>query len=284
MLAIEPVGLALGARIRGVDLAQDLHDESWRAVLGAFEQHSVLVFPDQDLTIDQQKAFAGRFGDVEVHAHLLPMTVEGHPECMRLHNNEEKPPGLNAWHTDNSGWARPPLGTMLYAKITPEVGGDTLFSSMYSAYEQLSPPLQEFLLDLHAVHDVRKAFGPAYADVQRTLRRGKIDPNDHFADYEPVEHPLVRTHPGTGRKALYLSSPYVTGIRGLSAAESGALLDFLYRHIETNEFIYRHQWTVGDLVVWDNRCTQHFAVADYYPRERLMHRMNIAGERPFLVR
>lgn len=155
---------------------------------------------------------------------------------------------------------------------------------MYMAYEALSGPMQDLLLGLKAVHDIKKAFGSDYGTLQRNLRKRGIDPDEHFERYPAVEHPLVRTHPATKRRALYISGPYVTHISGLSPAESRAILDFLYRHIETNEFVYRHKWQRRDLVLWDNRCTQHLAVADYFPRERLMHRLNIAGEAPFLDR
>ncbi|MET9432566.1 TauD/TfdA family dioxygenase [Streptomyces sp. NPDC006551] len=279
---IEPVSPAIGARVLGLDLSQELTDEVWEAVHDAFHQHSVLVFPGQDLSVEQQKRFTRRFGELLAHSHLLPLTVEGHPEVMVLHNNEQKPPGLNSWHTDNSGWAEPPLGTALYAKITPKVGGDTLFGNMYLAFETLSAPMRQMLLQLTAVHDVRKAFGADYATLQKSLKKKGIDADEQFADQDPVEHPLIRTHPETGRQALYVSAPYITRINGLTDAESRAMLDFLYRHIETNEIIYRHRWTTGDLVIWDNRCTQHFAAADYFPHERLMHRINIAGEKPFL--
>lgn len=281
---IEPISLALGAAVTRVDLSRDLSDEAFKVIERAFHQYSVLVFPGQDITITDQMRFARRFGELVVQDHVLPMTVEGHPECMALHNNAQKPPGLNSWHTDNSGWLRPPLGTMLYARITPDLGGDTLFSNMYTAYEALSRPMQELLLGLSAVHDVKKAFGADFAALQNTLRRTGIDPDAHFARYQPVAHPLVRTHPGTGRRALYLSGPYVTHIDGLSRAEGHAILEFLYRHIETQEFIHRHRWQRNDLLLWDNRCVQHLAVADYFPRERLMYRLNIAGERPFLDR
>ncbi|MFD8997757.1 TauD/TfdA dioxygenase family protein [Streptomyces abikoensis] len=279
---IEPVSPAIGARVTGLDLSQDVSDEAWKTVQDAFHQYNVLVFPGQDISVEQQKSFTARFGPLLTHSHLLPMTVEGHPEVMVLHNNEQKPPGLNDWHTDNSGWAEPPLGTSLYAKVTPKVGGDTLYGNMYLAYETLSAPMQELLLQLTATHDVRKAFGPDYGNLQKSLRKKGIDPDQQFADQDPVEHPLIRTHPETGRRALYISNPYVTRINGVTESESRALLDFLRRHIETNELIYRHRWTQGDLVIWDNRCTQHLAVADYFPHERLMHRLNIAGEKPFL--
>ncbi|EYF05511.1 TauD/TfdA dioxygenase family protein [Chondromyces apiculatus] len=279
---IEPVSLALGARVHGVDLSREITEETWARIKAAFAQHSVLIFPAQEITIDQQKAFGRRFGELLVHEHLLPFTVAGHPECMALHNNAQKPPGLNEWHTDNSGWPEPPRATILHAKIVTDLGGDTLFSNMYLAYEALSRPMQALLTGLSAVHDVRKAFGADYANLQRSLRKSGIDPVESFRHREPVVHPLVRTHPETRRRALYLSAPYVTHIEGLSRSESRAILDLLYRHIETSEFIYRHRWTKGDLVIWDNRCTQHLAVADYYPQERLMHRMNVAGEKPQL--
>lgn len=277
-IRIEPVSLALGARVSGVDLSQELGSEHWEAVERAFHDHSVLVFPAQDITVEQMKRFCRRFGELLIHDHLLPLTLPGHPECMRLHNDRQRPPGLNSWHTDNSGWRRPPLGTALHAKITPELGGDTLFSSMYLAYEALSPPIRALLERLCAVHDARKAFGPEYPKLQRSLGKHGIETDRHFAHHEPVEHPLVRVHPATGKKALYVSEPYVTHISGLSRAESQALLGFLHRHVETNEFIYRHRWSRNDLLIWDNRCVQHLAVADYHPHERLMYRMNIADD------
>ncbi|MFD6825496.1 TauD/TfdA dioxygenase family protein [Streptomyces sp. NPDC060085] len=281
MTKICQLSLAVGARVHGVDLATDMSESTWSEIRNAFQQHSVLVFPGQNITVEQQKRFAERFGTLIVHDHLLPMTIEGHPECMVLHNNAQKPPGLNSWHTDNSGWLEPPLGTVLYAKITPRLGGDTLYSNMHAAYEALSPQIRDMLEGLKAVHDVKKAFGPDFANLQASLRKKGIDPNSHFGQFEPVEHPIVRTHPDTGKKSLYVSAPYITHIAGLSVLESRAILDLLYKHIETNEFVYRHRWHTGDLVVWDNRSVQHLAVADYHPQERLMHRMNIKGERPF---
>lgn len=274
---VEPVSLAVGAQVREVDLSQDLPPDTWDAIRDAFHRHSVLIFRDQELTVEDLARFVRAFGEPVIHEHLLPLTVEGHPECMILHNNAEKPPGLNYWHTDNSGWPNPPLGTVLYCKITPELGGDTLFSNMYMVYEALSRPMQEMLSGLNAVHDIKKAFGADYGSLQRGLRTRGIEPSKHFEQYPAVEHPLVRTHPETKRKALYVSGPYVTHISGLTPAESRAILDFLYRHIETNELVYRHKWQRRDLVLWDNRCTQHLAVADYFPRERLMYRMNITS-------
>lgn len=280
-LTIRPVSPALGAEVLGVDLAEAQSDATWDAILSAFHAHSVLVFRGQTLSVDALKRFAARFGPLERHDHLSTWTLKDHPEVMRLHNDASKPPGLNAWHTDNSGWERPPLATVLHAKITPSLGGDTMFCNMYRVYESLSAPMRELLQRLSGVHDVRKAFGPDFANLQRSLRAQGIDPERHFSAFEPVEHPIVRRHPATGRDAIYVSAPYVTHIAGLARDESQALLDLLYRRIETHEFIYRHRWSADDLLIWDNRCTQHLAVADYFPHERLMLRMNVRGERPF---
>ncbi len=280
MIMVTPLSLALGAEISNVDLSQTLNSQTWQTIKKAFDDYSVLIFKDQHITVEDQKRFAEYFGDLFIHDHLLPLTLEGHPECMLLHNDDKTPPGLNHWHTDNSGWKNPPLGTMLYAKITPRIGGDTLFSSMYKAYDALSKPMQDFIKPLKAVHDVKKAFGAEYGNLKKSLKKYRIDCDSHFHGYESMLHPMVRTHPETKKLALYISEPYITGIEGLSLAESKMLLTFLYNHIQTQEFIYRHRWQTNDLVIWDNRCTQHYATADYFPFERLMHRMNICGEVP----
>lgn len=278
---VKPLSLALGAEVLNLDLSESLDIALQAFVKQAFHQYSVLVFRDQVLTVENQKNFARFFGKLFIQDHLLPVTLEGHPECMILHNNDKTPPGLNYWHTDNSGWKEPPLATMLYAKITPEIGGDTLFSNMYKAYETLSTTMQNFLKPLKAIHDVQKAFGSEYGNLRLSLQeKYHIDPDSHFIRYKPVLHPIVRLHPETKKPALYISEPYITRIDGLKKEESKVILDFLYQHIRTQEFIYRHCWRKNDLLIWDNRCTQHYATADYFPFERLMYRLNICGEIP----
>ncbi|MGE3920511.1 MAG: TauD/TfdA dioxygenase family protein [Gammaproteobacteria bacterium] len=278
---VVPVSPVLGAEIRNVDLALELSDEVISIIKSTFNEYSVIIFPNQKITIEQQKKFASHFGELMIQKHLLPVTMKDHPECIILRNDQKNPPGLNYWHTDNSGWECPPLGTMLYSIKTPILGGDTIFSSMYKAYEKLSPAMKEFLRPLMAIHDVKKAFGDEYKNLQQGLKKYGIDSASHFAEFNPVKHPLVRTHPVTNKLALYFSEPYTLYIEGLSKNESKTILDFLYRHVQTEEFIYRHKWKQNDLVLWDNRCLQHYAVADYYPEERIMHRLNICGERPF---
>lgn len=272
---------SLGAEITNIDLSVEMNPESWKIVEEAFNNHSVLVFRNQHLSVEDFKRFGLYFGELFIHEHLKAFTLENHPECMVLHNNDKKPPGLNYWHTDNSGWETPPLGTILYSKITPTVGGDTLFSNMYEAFNSLSNFMQDFLKPLKAVHDVKKAFGSEYRNLQSVLKNKGIDPAQHFAQYPPVMHPVLRTHPATKKLALYISEPYVTHIEGLSTKESKAILEFLFRHIETQEFIYRHRWQTNDVVIWDNRSVQHYAVADYFPQERLMHRLNVCGDKPY---
>ncbi|MEJ8632165.1 TauD/TfdA dioxygenase family protein [Streptomyces sp. MS2.AVA.5] len=263
----------------GLDFSRPQPEGTWQEILEAFHKHSVLVFHEQNLTTEQQKKFAENFGPVMIPP-FKSVTVEGHPECLVMHNDATSPAFADKWHTDSSGWLRPPLGTVLYARIVPKLGGDTLFSNMHLAYAQLSPPIRSFLDGLNAVHDDRKSYGPDFPKVRDYLRKHGIDPDAYLSSTEPVLHPVVRTHPVTGRKALYHSTAYVTHIEDLTQPESKAVLAFLDQHIQANEFIYRHHWRKGDMVIWDNRSVQHYAVADYFPEERLMHRLNIEGDRP----
>lgn len=289
-VGVTPVSLALGARLDGLDLATGVTEQQWPAVRAAFADHGLLVVRDQDITVEEQRRYAVGFSELDLPAGETPLetrehtaifTLDGHPDCLALHNNADRRPGLDHWHTDNVGFENPPSATVLYAKTTPSIGGDTLFSSMYLAYEALSPAMQRFLHGLHGVHDMRQAFRNPM--LERALRARGIDPDEHFAEYTPVAHPLVRTHPLTGRKALLLSAPHTTRIEELTEAEGRDLLATLFRHVENPAFQYRHVWREGDVLVWDNRSLQHLPVADYYPHERLMFRMSVAGARPYLA-
>ncbi|WP_320672068.1 TauD/TfdA dioxygenase family protein [Patulibacter defluvii] len=283
---VERVSLALGARLDGVDLAREIDDEQRETARRAFRDHHLLVVRGQDITVDDQRRFATIFSELdpaagenplEMRIHTSVFALEGHPDCLALHNSAERRPGLDHWHSDNIGFLDPPSATVLYAKITPEVGGDTLFSNMHLAYEALSPTMQRFLEGLQGVHDMRQAFRNPM--LERALRAKGIDPDEHFAQHTAVAHPLIREHPLTGRKALFMSAPHTTGIVGLSDDEAANLLGFLRHHVENPAFHYRHVWREGDLLVWDNRSLQHLPVADYYPEERLMFRMSVAGAR-----
>ena len=261
----------IGAEIRGIDLAQPLSDSEEKELRRAFHDWMVLVFPDQELTAEQHKRLASRFGSLHVHPQLRGSALE-HPEVLPVVTNAQSPfTAGDGWHTDVTCDEIPPLGSMLYVRETPECGGgDTLFADMYMAYELLSEPMRNFLAGLTAIHD---GAGP-YSE-QRELGLGASEP----ADYPRAEHPVVARHPETGRQLLYVNSGFTTRIVGLSAAESRGVLDVLFRHIESSpKLSCRVRWTPGTLTFWDNRCTQHHAIWDYFPQARVGGRVSILGE------
>ncbi len=268
---IEPVTALIGAEVSGADL-ESLSDTEFAQIERAFTEHQVLFFRDQPpLDPEAQVAFAKRFG--ELHYHPAAPHPEGHPELfiIHAHKNSTYADG-NGWHTDVSCDVEPPLGTCLQLRVLPPIGGDTLFASMCAAFGTLSLTLQEFLSGLTATHESEHIYRGRYA------KRG-ID--DTGKVYPSAEHPVVRTHPQSGRQALYVNPSFTTRINGLEPAESKALLDFLYSHQQRPEFQVRFRWTENAIAFWDNRCTQHFALWDYWPHERKGHRVTIKGERPY---
>jgi taurine dioxygenase len=260
----------IGAEIRGLDLSQPLADAQMLELEQAFRDWMVLVFRDQELSREQHKAFGRRFGRLHVH----PMHAGGHrggdPEILPVVTTADSPyTAGEGWHTDVTCDEIPPLGSMLYIRETPECGGgDTLFADMYLAWELLSEPMQRFLEPLEAVHDGSIPYVGAY----------HTKPPE--GGYPRNRHPVVARHPDTGRKVLYVNSGFTSHIVGLPAKESRAVLDFLYRHVsETPRLHCRVTWTPGTLTFWDNRCTQHHAVWDYYPHSRKGERVSIVGEK-----
>jgi taurine dioxygenase len=197
-----------------------------------------------------------------------------HPEVTVVEQQSPRGEGTDAWHSDNTFRATPPKYTILQAVQLPETGGDTCWASMYEAYETLSPPMQRFLDGLTATHDLTKMLSLAIA-----RGHSDADPEAMRAAYPPQRHPVVRTHPVTGRKALFVNGNFTTAIDQLDERASRRILDLLFAHIETPDFHCRHRWTTGTIALWDNRCLQHHAVPDYSSR-RLMHRMTICGDRP----
>lgn len=270
-MEILPVTPVIGAEVRGAPLA-DLSDDAFAAIRQALADHCVLFFRDQPrLEPEQQIAFARRFGDL--HSHPAAPHLEGYPEVFVIHAHAgSKVANGNGWHTDVSCDEEPPLGTMLQLHTLPSTGGDTLFASMVAAFETLSPALQEFLSTLTARHESEHIYRGRYAD------RG-VD--DAGRTYPSATHPVIRTHPESRRQALYVNPSFTTRINELSAEESKALLEFLYRHQQRPEFQVRFTWTQNSIALWDNRSTQHFALWDYWPEERKGHRVTIRGERPF---
>ncbi len=271
-MQVTPLSPVIGAEVSGVNLST-LSNAEFDALRAAFIEHSVLFFRDQPkLEPEVQVTFARRFGPL--HAHPAAPTLAGHPEVFVIHAHaESKVANGNGWHTDVSCDEEPPLATMLQLHELPSTGGDTLFASMYAAYETLSATLQRWLMTLSAHHESEHIYRGRYAD------RGV---EDEGRVYPSALHPVVRTHPDSGRLALYVNPSFTTRIEGLEAAESEALLGLLYEHQQRAEFQVRFRWTPNAVALWDNRCTQHFALWDYWPEERKGHRVTIRGERPFL--
>lgn len=278
-IRVTPVSGAVGAEVTGVDLAAPLDDTAFATVREAFHAHGVLFFRDQALTREAQLAFARRLGRPEVHPIANGMAE--HPEVIRVH----KPAGEAAyfgtsWHTDNSFFAEPSAITLLYGETVPVVGGDTLFASMERAWETLSEPLQGLLLPLRAVHSAARAYDPRTTGEAKY--RGETAITYHFSEsiYDEVEHPVVRTHPETGRRSLYVNPMFTERIAGLAPHESEAVLAMLYAHATRPEHTCRLRWAPGTVAMWDNRCLQHYAVDDYRDSSRVMYRVTIAGTRP----
>ena len=270
-LTAAPLTPTLGATITGIDLSAP-SDADIDAVLGAILEHQVLFFPDQHLEPPAQLAFARRLGAIDV-APFGPKHPD-HPEMTVLDQDEPKGQGADAWHTDNTYVPCPPSFTVLQSVLLPELGGDTCFADMYSAYDALSPSLRTLLDGLTATHDLTMTLTRAIADGNADVDLAAMQ-----AAWPPVHHPVVRTHPDTGRRALFVNGNFTTRIDGLSEAESRALLPMLLDHVSSPALQCRHRWSAGTLTMWDNRCVQHYAVPDYTSR-RVMHRLTIAGDEP----
>ncbi|MDC7701578.1 taurine dioxygenase [Vogesella indigofera] len=267
---------ALGAIVSGIDLAQPLDSTRQQALSAALLQHQVLFFRNQDISPQQQRDFAAWFGDL--HIHPLYPKIADTPQIMVLDTALNDLRDNAIWHTDVTFIDTPPLGSVLVARQLPEYGGDTLWASGTAAYAALSPRLQQLLDGLTATHDFTKSF---------PLERFGQTP-EALANYEatrrstpPVNHPVIRTHPVSGDKALFVSDGFTTRINELPPAESDALLAFLFAHFAKPEFSVRWRWQPGDIAFWDNRVTQHYAVDDYRPAHRIMHRATILGDKPF---
>ncbi len=278
-LHVEPLSGNLGAEIRGVDLSRHLDDALFGAIHRAFLDHAVIVFRDQQLTHETQIEFARRFGSLDVHPIAIGMTE--HPEIIRVW----KPAGERAsfgtsWHSDNTFFPEPSKATVLYGVTIPPYGGDTLWASMERAYDVLSPGMKKMLEGLVAVHSASRAYDPAVTGEAKY--RGEAAINYHYSEVigEEVDHPVVRTHPETGRKSIFVNAMFTQRIVGLSRGESDAILSFLYTHATQPEFTCRLRWQPGTLVMWDNRCTQHYALDDYEGFDRLLFRVTVCGDRP----
>ena len=269
---VRPIAGALGAELHGVDLAHDLDDDAVAEIRQAWLDHLVVFFRDQTLTPAQQVAFARRLGEPMEYPQLkgLPDQPLITP-VMKLEHERTNFGGV--WHSDTTYLERPPMASMLYAKEIPPYGGDTEFANQYLAYETLSAGLRQTLDGLIGISSSLKA--DASKTREDRLKAAGEEPKTLIA-----EHPVVRTHPETGRKALYLNIGHTTQFKGWTVKESQPLLDFLFQHQVRPEFTCRFGWQAGSLALWDNRCAMHNPINDYHGYRRILHRITLAGERP----
>ncbi|WP_439611608.1 TauD/TfdA dioxygenase family protein [Reyranella sp.] len=276
-LEITPLGFAAGAQIRGIDLRKPLSDADQRLINAAWLEHIVLVFPEQDLTPEEQIAFSRRFGVLDDHESQAPSTLHpDHREILVLSNKMvggKKSGTYNSgrnWHTDLSYTSRPAKGAILHCKEKPPVGGDTMWANLYLALETLTPPIRALIETLEAVHDVSMVRGIEQRDPTVVAEMKRRNP--------PIIHPVVRTHPETGRKSL-LVNQRIRRFVGMSDEESQSLLAMLNAHATSPEFVFRHRWSLGDVVMWDNRCSCHVALGDFdQTKPRVMYRCSLEGE------
>jgi taurine dioxygenase len=266
----------IGAVVEGADLSKALADEEIAQIRTALLKHKVIFFEDQHISAVQHRDFAARFG--KLHTHPLYPGVPEAPEMFVLDNHASNPTDNDAWHTDVTFIETPPLGAILYAKLLPEEGGDTCWANMQAAYEALSPPMRAFLASLDAVHDFARGF-PAKMTVAQAAGDQKYA--KAVEEHPPVVHPVVRTHPETGADGLFVNYGFTARIKGLRRNESEALLAMLFAHVQKPEFQVRWRWKPNSIAFWDNRVTQHYAVNDYLPNRRVMHRATILGDRPY---
>ena len=272
---IRPISGALGAEIYGVDLAQPLNNTVIKAIHKAFLDHLVVFFRDQSIEPDHQIAFAKRFG--KLVEYPLLKGLDKFPEIVPVIKLPEETSNFGGlWHSDTTYLKTPPMGAILVARELPPVGGDTLFANMYLAYETLSDGMRALLDKLVGINSSAKA------RVTQTRRNQMKTAAKESSEVELIaEHPVVRTHPETGRKALYINYGHTLRFKGMTDAESEPLLNFLYSHQTRPEFTCSFRWYPGSIAFWDNRCTQHNPINDYHGFKRVMHRVTIAGSRPF---
>jgi len=265
----------IGSVVTGLDLSKPLTKEVVAALRHALLLRKVLFFHDQELTTEQHLAFAREFGELEVHP--FTSSKDGFPEILLIEHDKDYPTSENYYHSDVSWRVDPSLGSVLYCQETPPVGGDTIFIDAYAMYEGLPNSVKDRLGGLTATHDwhafrMQLQMSGAWSDE-------KIE--QMMLEYPEQSHPIVRTHPETGRSVLYVNSPFTKWVDGVSATESAELLDMLYKQAAIPEYQARFKWQKGSVAFWDNRATQHYASADYWPLKRVMERATIVGDKPF---
>ena len=270
-VTVTRIGVSLGAEIGDVDLTRPLAPAQFQAIEAALVEHELLVFRNQSISSDDLMRFGRLFGELTVHPFAPAEGV--HPELIKFRNDEHSAPfGTDVWHSDETFRAEPPMATLLCAKVVPAIGGDTVFASMSAAFEGLSERMQRFISGLEAIHDIkpfRVLFGDASEDRERL--------HEHERRFPPRAHPVVRVHPVSGRKVLFVNPNFTVKIKDMDERDSRSLLDTLYFQALVPEYQYRLRWAPDTIAVWDNRSVQHYALHDYYPQKRYMERVTIRG-------
>ncbi|WP_431729468.1 TauD/TfdA dioxygenase family protein [Verrucosispora sp. TAA-831] len=274
-LALDPLGPHFGAEVRGLDLDRAT-DAELAAVRAALVDRKVLFFADQHLDDDGQVRLGRRLGDLTASHPVVGGVDEAHPEVYALDSADNG--FADVWHTDVTFVARPPLGSILRAVTLPPTGGDTTWADSQLAYDSLAEPVRRLVDGLVAVHDGNREFG--YYLAQRRGGRGSVWDGEVVTRLDPVEHPVVRVHPETGRRGIFVNPGFTSHVVGVSEAESRAILDLLYAHLTKPEHLVRHRWRTGDVAMWDNRSTAHYANRDYGDARRVVHRITLRGDRP----
>ncbi|MBL4906802.1 MAG: TauD/TfdA family dioxygenase [Sneathiella sp.] len=279
-ITVEPITGTIGAEIGDVDLTR-LDAETVAEIRAAFLEHCVVFFRDQPLEIPQLKEFAGHFGPFGIEPYVK--TMEDHPEVIAVVKEADEVNAINFgghWHSDWSLQENPPLATILHGTDIPPYGGDTLFANSYLAYETLSDGMKAIVDPLIAIHSARKPYGTGKSLLGSKERRSMTILHSEEAHAE-MEHPLVRIHPETGKKLLYINPVYTVRLKGMSEKDSSEILDKLFRHSINEIFTCRFRWRKNSVAMWDNRCVMHLALNDYDGHRREMHRVTIAGDRPY---
>ncbi|MFT6050582.1 MAG: taurine dioxygenase [Halioglobus sp.] len=274
MLNITPIAGALGAEISGIDLCTELSRSNAQTIRELLNEHEVIFFREQDISPTRQRALALTLGPLQTHPAYD--TVEGFPEITILESTADKPTKIEAWHSDMTFRQHPPMATVLRSMIVPPRGGDTLWASMTSAFDGLSTKMQTLLEGLSAVHDFSHGFKESLAEQGGRERLARA-----VAANPPVEHPVIRIHPETGKKLIFVNSLFTTHIVDMHKRESDALLRFLFEHIVTAEFSCRFHWKPHSIAIWDNRSTQHKPINDYFPAHRKLQRITVDGDQPY---
>jgi taurine dioxygenase len=271
-LTVTRVGTHLGAEITGVDLREPTTDEARDAIEGALAENELIIFRNQDISSENLMDFGRRFGELTVHP-FAPRDANA-SVLIKFRNDETNPPfRTDVWHSDETFRKEPPKATILVAKEVPAIGGDTMFASMSAAFDGLGDRMQRFISGLEAIHDFkpfRELFGDSEEDRKNVMRWEQL--------YPPAVHPVVRIHPVTGRKVLFVNQQFTVAVKNMDERESKSLLDILFQQAQIPEYQFRHHWAPHTLIMWDNRSTQHYAVNDYFPQRRYMERVTIKGE------